>query len=95
MNYYENVDDDKYEKIEMHRDSRTDLGGVVIGKAGVDGAGGGCGGCWTAGVVILEGGLTVGLAVLQTLGCEVMNHGGLGRDVVVVVVAENISVNIY
>lgn len=45
MNYYENVDDDKYEKIEMHRDSRTDLGGVVIGKAGVDGAGGGCGGC--------------------------------------------------
>lgn len=65
----------------------VELAGVVIGIAGVDGAGG----CWCgccAGVVILEGGLTVGLAVLQTLGCEVMNHGGLGRDVVVVVAAD-------
>lgn len=56
----------------------------------MDGAGGGCGGCCAAGTVILEGGLTVGLAVLQTLGCEVMNHGGLGRDVVVVVAAANV-----
>lgn len=68
----------------------TDLGVVVIGSAGVDGAGG-CGGCWAEGVVILEGGLTVGLAVLQTLGWEVMNHGGLGRDVVVVVAAASVA----
>lgn len=64
-----------------------ELAGVVIGIAGVDTAAGCWGGC-CAGVVILEGGLTVGLAVLQTLGCEVMNHGGLGRDVVVVVAAD-------
>lgn len=70
---------------------RTDLAGVVIGSVGVDGAGGCWGGCCTAGVVILEGGLTVGLTVLQTLGCEVMNHAGLGRDVVVVVAAANVS----
>jgi hypothetical protein len=70
---------------------RTDLAGVVIGNDGVDGAGGCWGGCCAAGVVSLEGGRTVGLAVLQTLGCEVMNHGGLGRDVVVVVAAVNVS----
>lgn len=66
------------------------LAGVVIGIDGVDGAGGCCGGCCAAGnrTVIFEGGLTVGLAVLHTLGCEVMNHGGLGRDVVVVVAAD-------
>lgn len=42
------------------------LDGVVIGGVGVDGTEGN-GGC-ADGVVILEGGLTVGLAVLQTLG---------------------------
>lgn len=68
----------------------TDLAGVVIGSIGVDGADG-CWGCCAGGIVILEGGLTVGLAVLQTLGCEVMNHDGLGRDVVVVVAATNVS----
>lgn len=71
---------------------RTDLGGVVIGNEGVDGASGCWGGCCAAGVVILEGGQTVGLVVLQTLGCEVTtNHGGFGRDVVVVVDAANVS----
>ena len=44
----------------------------------------------TGGVVNLAGGLTVGLAVLHTLGCEVINQGGLGLDVVVVVAAVNI-----
>ena len=63
---------------------------VVIGSVGVDGASG-WGGCCAGGVEILEGGLTVGLAVLQTLGWEVMNHGGLGRDVVVVVAAASVS----
>lgn len=48
-------------------------------------------GCWAAGgVVNLAGGLTVGLAVLHTLGCEVISQGGLGLDVVVVVAAVNI-----
>lgn len=71
----------------------ADLGRVVI-EGVVDGTE--CwGGCWAAGVVILEGGRTVALTVLQTLGWDVNNQGGLGRDVVVVVDAVNLIENYY
>lgn len=44
------------------------------------GGGGGGGG---------PGRTVTGLAVLHTLGCEVISHGGLGLVVVVVIAAEN------
>lgn len=47
-------------------------------------------GSWAGGLVALDGGLTLALAVLHTLGCDVISHGGLGLDVVVVVAAANL-----
>lgn len=80
--------------------SSTDLGALLAEGATVEEALlADCAGCARAGVVILEGDRPLLLMLDAVVACvaegpvlqtDVSNHGGLGRDVVVVVDAETI-----